>query len=297
MYKYELYERKDYLYHFRLQEIFKDFNYFIELNKKNECVRKYLVRNTKFKEFKKINKQSDFADESSFDSVENFFQLCIEKAMFVTLYLNHYEVSGIVNNFSDGYILLDTFEFTAEQNGISLIPLSEVDDISWDGMHEKKLEKFSNYKKQQYDLKDILNLCSNKAEICEIYRQGNINTFLVGLCKELNEDYFLIESIDLLGNPNGYVLIHKQLVDYFSFRTKYIKLYQFGKSENEWETLVAFLEHLKNSKEEFFLSDYKGKEYWDNILTDFNDSSIFFCQNGRKRKLSIKEIDVIDTRK
>lgn len=297
MKKYELYERKDYLYYFQLQEIFDDFNYFNEFNKKNECIRKYLIRKTQFREFKKINKQIDFVDKIHFDSVENFFQQCIEKEVFVTLYWNHYEVSGIINNFSDGYILLDTFEFTTEQNGISLIPLSVVDNISWDGMHEKKLSKYSNYKKQQYDIKVILNLCSNKVEMCEMYRQGSINTFLIGLSKELDENYFILESIDLLGKPNGYILIHKQLVDYFSFRTKYIRLYKIIESKNRWETLVSFLEHLKNTKEEFFLSDYKGKEYWDNILTDFNEKYIFFSQNGKKRKLLIKGIDVIDTRK
>lgn len=205
-------------------------------------------------------------------------------------------MSGIVQNFYNNLIILDVFKYTAEQNGISLIPLLGVDEILWDGMHEKKFEKYSIYNKVLYDVNDMLNICSYGAELCEVYRQGNINMFLVGLSKKIDDNYFLIETIDLLGNPNGYVLIHQALLDYFSFKTKYLSIYQSIVSKNDWTELSSFLEFLKDSKRRFYFTDYNGKEYDNVTLLDYNDKYIYFKKKERKHRLSIDKIDIIDAR-
>lgn len=297
MKKFELYERKNYKNSYYLQDILGDFYYFNSLNDNDEIVRNHFIIKNRVKEFKKKIKNVIYETPQTFNSIEEFFQSCIENKRIVTFFLEEYEMSGIVQNFYNNLIILDVLEYSAEQNGISLIPLLGVDEMMWDGMHEKKLEKYSVYNKQLYDISDVFNICFYGAELCEVYRQGDINTFLVGLSKNIDDNYFLIETIDLLGHPNGYVLIHHDVLDYFCFKTKYLSVYQGIVSKNDWTELNSFLEFLKESKQKFFLSDYKGKEYWDNILTDFNEKYIFFSQNGKKRKLLIKGIDVIDTRK
>lgn len=296
MIQFELYERKDYYYYYSFQKFLGEFAYFYMFDSKDRLIGKYLIRKGKLKEFKSINRQIKYVEEEdfhSFDDIMNYFK---ETETFVTFYWKKIELSGIINNIYDTWIALDEFRFDAEYNGISLVSLFDVDEISWGGIAEQKLDKFSTYqKKNTHNIIELLEICCDKKELCEMYRQKILDTFLVGLCSKLDKDYFLMESIDMLGIPNGYVLIHQDLVDYFSFRSKYLSLYNVFQSKKEFLSLPEFFEYLKESKEGLVLSDYNGKEYYNAILIDYNDKYIFFTNKGKKHKLLITKIDIIDT--
>lgn len=297
MKKFEIYQRKNYKNLFYLQNILEDFYYFNSLNENNECIRNHLIRKIGTKEFRKTNKYVNYKVKSIFNSLEEFFQSCIDNKMFVTFVLDETEISGIIHDIYEEIIVLDVFEFSAEQNGVSLIHLFDVNEIMWNGMHEKKLEKYSVYNKEFYNTNEILNICSKGQELCEVYRQGNVNMFLVGLSKKLDDNYFLIETIDLIGNPNGYVLIHQELIDYFCFKTKYLNIYQNITSKNNWTKFNSFLEYLKESRQSFYFSDYKGREYYNVTLKDYNDKYFFFTKGKKNHHKLICHIDVIDARR
>ncbi|MDE7095657.1 MAG: hypothetical protein K2O23_04130 [Anaeroplasmataceae bacterium] len=170
---------------------------------------------------------------------------------------------------------------------------NDIERIDWNGDFERRLEGLAKYPTTEKKLQDFYGGISDGEQICEIYSFYEEN-FALGRSYNIEDKYFLIDHINLLGKKEGLILIRNKDIDYFCFETQYIKTFPTLEADVEIKTLVEFLEYLKQNQIPIEITTEK-KTYNNVLLTEYNDKFLFVFSKKRRIKIRIEKIKEIDS--
>ncbi len=272
----------------------EDFSYFIEIDRYNHYLGSKILF-SKLNRFHKLQKTINYPVSHSFETILDFLNYIKIEQRIVTISLCSKEETGYVCDTNDDLILIQNVNVVdGTFDGYTVLKKDFIDRFDWDSDQEKRLEKMTNKKDIDIDLTISFNIINHGQEMCEIYVL-NKEGFMLGIPHIIDKDCFIINSINLNGDKEGFVLIKRSCIDYFRFRTTYISTYEKIEHEHIFKDNQEFLDYIKENKFPLYIKTRKRKYYFDCILTDYNDVFITILKNRKKHKIKRRNILMIDT--
>lgn len=212
----------------------------------------------------------------------------------IEIYSSKKSIQGYIIDLSEKYLLLQMIDLDAIKNGIMLIPINYIDSVFWDNESGNRLERIVAYSKTDIGIDAAIASFLERGVLCEIYHSG-FQTFILGKCIKVLDDYLLIESINMQDKAEGFVLIHKGLIDFICLDTKYIDTYHTPNVLSISITnLLDFFNYIIYEGIQFNLTTERKKIYTSCSLLSFDNEKIVINRKNKRKTFSINEIDIFD---
>lgn len=212
----------------------------------------------------------------------------------IEIYSSKKSIQGYIIDLSEEYLLLQMIDSDTINNGIMLISINYIESVFWDNERGNRLERLVAYSQTDMGIDAAITSFLEQRVLCEIYHSG-FETFILGKCNKELDDYLLIESINMQGKAEGFVLIHKGLIDFICFQTVYIKTYYTPNVFSiSFTNFHDFFNYIIYEGIQFDLTTERKKIYTNCSLLSFDNEKIVISRKNKRKIFSINEIDIFD---
>lgn len=144
-------------------------------------------------------------------------------ADFYRDFVDDESLTGFVSSFNEEFLCLSIISDTGTSNGISIVHISDITRIAWEGNERKSLKRLFDSKQTVLDKLDIKNTLTIKDIIESVYKKfGHINVLTEGIRSgmafigeviEIDESFILFEGIGTFAtlDTNKLLIRHSEI--------------------------------------------------------------------------------------